>query len=520
MSSQPKDKDLESLETSLDAIETEDTGARLLKKYGQHPAWIYYYIAFLGLFLVLVILGVINFSVHPEEPMFLSLQEKIIHQQPVEIVGVEEVDTPQTSVNANGPEKSEAAKIKSIEYHFFTPEELQKIAPQISNDPAEELNIVKAEIFSFLGWLNNSSKFKKDGMDFANRSIQSNAQDPRHQRALALAHMANGQYERAKNILSGLKSATPDSLKDWMDGYLMIEAGRIQNGIVKLEQVRKNDPSFYPASYILIQQYLKLNQYSKAYEVAQFWKNKSLSNLAFVHLMAEVLDRQQQFVELVNYLTPFEAANPKDWIILYYLGKANTKLQKREIGKIYFKKVLDAQEHYLVEQIGQANFELGKIALYENNFKESIIYLLQASQRLPMDSSIRFYLASAYFKNEEYEKSIEIYQQMLLKDQNDPKIRIYLGMSYFESGQYQSAEKNFQLVLNQGSTEPLLLYYLAKVEDQKGNLPKSKEYLQRVLTVEPKHPLATKMLEKINSMMAPEPAETAPQEQPAQEPPQ
>ena len=180
---------------------------------------------------------------------------------------------------------------------------------------------------------------------------------------------------------------------------------------------------------------------------------------------------RDRYVEMVNYLTPFEKTYPKDWTILYYLGKGNNKLQKREIAKTYFKKVLGSQENYLVDQIGQANFELGKISLYENNYKDSIVQLVQASQRLPNDSNVRFYLASAYFKNEDYEKSIEIYQQMLLKDQNDPKIRIYLGMAYFELGQYQSAEKNFQLVLNQGSNEPLLFYYLAKVEDQKGNLP-------------------------------------------------
>jgi tetratricopeptide (TPR) repeat protein len=510
-----KDKDLESLETSLAAIESENTGARLLKKYGVHPSWIYYYIAFLGLFLVSMVLLIINFSVRPEEPMFLSLQENIIHQEAPPIIEPVKVEEPAAEVVANSKEtpKQETKTAKPLEYHFYTPEELQRIANQVTAETAEEYNLIKAEVFSMLGWFGNSQKFKKDGMDFANRVIQANAQEFKNQRALALAHLANGQYERARNILSGLKTTTGDSLKDWMDGYMMIEAGRIQGGMGKLEQVRKNDPSFYPASYILIQQYLKQNQFSKAYEVAQFWKGKSLSHLSFVQLMGEVLDRQQQYVEMVNYLTPFENTYPKDWTILYYLGKGNNKLQKREIAKTYFKKVLGSQENYLVDQIGQANFELGKISLYENNYKDSIVQLVQASQRLPNDSNVRFYLASAYFKNEDYEKSIEIYQQMLIKDQNDPKIRIYLGMAYFELGQYQSAEKNFQLVLNQGSNEPLLFYYLAKVEDQKGNLPKAKEYLQKVLAIEPKHPLAGKMLEKLNSMLAPEPATPATSEQ-------
>jgi pentatricopeptide repeat protein len=509
-----QDNDLESLENSLAAIENENTSSRHLRKYGNHPSWIYYYIAFLGLFLFLIILVIINFAAQPEEPVFLTLQEHVVKNKslPMDVV-----NTPKETPFAGITVEQEAAKFsESLNYHFYIPDELQRVANLISGESSEDYNLIKAEVYSLLGWFGNNQKFKKEGLDFANRLIQTNAHDFKNQRALALAHLSNGHYDRTRNILSGLKQPHSDSLKDWMDGYMLVEAGRIQGGISKLELVRKNDPSFYPASYILMQQYLKLSEFPKAYEIAQFWKGKSLSHLSFVQLMAEILDRQQQYVEMINYLTPFGSIYPKDWTIIYYLGKGNAKLQKREIAKTYFNKILSSQENYLVDQIGQANFELGKIALYENNYKDSITQLQLASQKLPNDTNIRFYLASAYFKSEDYEKAIEIYQQMLLKNQNDPKIRIYLGMAYFELGQYQSAEKNFYMVLNQGSNEPLLFYYLAKVEDQKGNLPKAKEYLQKVITIEPQHPLAIKMLEKINSMLVPEAASPASNSEPQQ----
>jgi pentatricopeptide repeat protein len=504
-----KDQDLASLETSLDAVEQENTHARLLAKYGDNPTWVFYYVAFLGLTLVIIILAILNFAPKPEEPVFLSLEQTSnnpIVQPLVEEVSVEAEAVPIEETSTTPIEPKSKAEVDKYTYRLFTPEELQKIANQIISDNSDESDATKAEVFSFLGWYSNLQKMKKDGMDFAVKALKADNQNKKNQRAMAMAYIANGLFEKAKVILSAYKDEK-DSFKEWMDGYLQIEAGRMQGGMAKLEQIRKSDPSFYPAAYILIQQYLKQNQFSKAYEIAQFWKKKSLFNVQFVHLMAEVLDKQQQYIELVNYLTPFDSTYPKDWVILYYLGKGNTKLQKRDVAKTYFKKVLDSQENYLVEQIGQANYEMGKIELYENNYKQSISHLLQASQRLPNDTSIRFYLASAYFKGEDYEKAIEIYQQMLLKDQNDPKIRIYLAMAYFELGQFQTAEKNLLLVLNQGSDEPLLLYYLAKIEDQKGNLPKAKEYLLAVLRVEPKHPLATKMLEKINSMI---PAESAP----------
>ncbi|MEZ4846227.1 MAG: hypothetical protein R2877_04550 [Bdellovibrionota bacterium] len=44
------------------------------------------------------------------------------------------------------------------EYRMFTPEELQKIANQISSDSSEELYVIKGEVFSF--WA-GTAMFKK-----------------------------------------------------------------------------------------------------------------------------------------------------------------------------------------------------------------------------------------------------------------------------------------------------------------------------------------------------------------------
>lgn len=502
MVKEAKDKDLASLESSLAAIE-DSTTAGYVDHF--HPAWVYYYICFLGLFVTAGFIAVINLSIRLEEPSFLSLNEP--HAK-TNVGDVKIASTPEPEVS-----NAEEPKIANTpyDYHFYTPEDLQKIADKISNNNAEELNIVKAEVLSFLAWYDGLSRLKKEGMDYANRCMQADAQNLRAQRALALAQISNGQYERARVILSGLHPTNQDSLKDWMDGYLLLVGGKPQAATTKFEQIRKVDPSFYPASYMLIQQYLKLNLVAQANQVAQFWRAKSLTNLAFVRLMAEILDRQQQYTELEYYLSPFESTYAKDWTVLYYLGKANAKLQKRDLAKTYFKKILDTQENYTVDQIGKTYFEAGKLTFAENNFKDSIENFFEASQRIPNDPNTRFYLASAYFKSEDYEKAIDIYQQMLLKDQNDPKIRIYLGMAYFELGQYQSAERNLQLVLNQGSTEPLLLYYLAKVEEQKGDLAKAKEYLQKILTIEPKYPQALKMLDKLGTTA---PAQAAPTTQP------
>lgn len=492
------DKDLASLESSLSATEETTNSTNRL-----HPSWVYYYLSFLVLLFTCGVLILINFSLRLEAPSFLALND-IKSRSNVSIKPIKQA----VEINQEPNKDSNPG-----DYHFFTPEELHKVVDRISANTSTDLNITKAEIYSFLGWYEGVIKMKKDGLDFATRCIQANSTNFRAQRAMALALLANGQYERAKVVLNGLHPENFDSLKEWMEGYILFVGGKSQSATTKFEQIRKSDPSFYPASYMLIQQYLKLNLLPQANDLAQFWKGKALTNLPFVHLMAEVLDRQQQYIELEYYLNPFESTYSKDWTVLFYLGRGNVRLQKRDLAKTYFKKILDTQENYTVDQIGKTYFEAGKLALYENNYKESIEDFFEASQRIPSDSNVRFYLASAYFKSEDYEKAIDIYKQMLLKDQNDPKIRIYLGMAYFELGQYQSAEKNLELVMNQGSSEPLLLYYLAKVADQKGDTTKAKEYLRKVLVIEPKYPQALKMMEKYNATQT---VPTAPQNKPAQ----
>ncbi len=240
----------------------------------------------------------------------------------------------------------------------------------------------------------------------------------------------------------------------------------------------------------------------QAREITEYWRSKSLSNLSFVHLVADLLDRQQQYVELVYYLNSFEKLYPRDWLVLFDLGKGNLKLQKKDLARSYYQRIVDAQENYLVDQIGKTYFELGKMSLFENDYKTSVKDLYQASQRIPNDMNVKFYLASAYFKNEDYENAIDVYKLMLAKDQSDPKIRIYLGMTYFEVGQHKLAEKNLLTVYNQGSEESLLLYYLAKVEEQKGNIANAQSYLQKILTADPKHVLAKKMMERLKSQPA------------------
>ena len=199
-----QDKDLESLESSLAAIESENTGARLLKKYGVHRSWIYYYIAFLGLSLLSIILVIINFSVHPEEPMFLSLQENIIHREAVPVFEiVKQPEVPVVEVSEKNEKPKQDIKVsKPLEYHFYTPEELQKIANQVTSETSEEFNLIKAEVFSLLGWFGNSQKFKKDGMDFANRLIQANSQDLKNPRAPSPAEFPPTRTRTGRDVPS------------------------------------------------------------------------------------------------------------------------------------------------------------------------------------------------------------------------------------------------------------------------------------------------------------------------------
>lgn len=502
-----QDPDLISLESSLDAVESE-AKLRNNPKYGPHPSWTYYYLCFLSLLFTLAILGIINGS-RPTEPKFVELTgaapKKIKAESEIKPELTEEERVAQEEAKNTTPKSNPLSD--PWNYSTFTPEQLQKISNQLMSNPSSEFNVIRAEIYAFLGWYDDMPKMKKEAQNYANLSFKTDLQNPRFIRAMALTYMMLDQTEKARTYFSQVGGKLHDSLTSWIDAYLLIKTGKNQSGIEKLEAIRKKDPSFYPASYVLIQEYLRQNSLVQAREITEYWRSKSLSNLSFVHLVADLLDRQQQYVELVYYLNSFEKLYPRDWLVLFDLGKGNLKLQKKDLARSYYQRIVDAQENYLVDQIGKTYFELGKMSLFENDYKTSVKDLYQASQRIPNDMNVKFYLASAYFKNEDYENAIDVYKLMLAKDQSDPKIRIYLGMTYFEVGQHKLAEKNLLTVYNQGSEEPLLLYYLAKVEEQKGNIANAQSYLQKILTADPKHVLAKKMMERLKSQPAVPPAE-------------
>lgn len=516
----PKENENEivSLESSLSA----ETEAESIAPKEKFPTWIYYYLAFLGLLFTLAILGMINTS-RPEDPMLLTLHEvpkKFASPEPTTVP--EEVESateePQPVVVEASSKKIEVTKedpkptISLLDdplfyYPTYSPDDLRKAFNKLQTIKNKELDVVRAEVYSLLGWYEGQPKFKADGLAAAAKAVKANPQDFRANRDLALANYLSNQLDQARHYHHLINGKLFDSLTKWIAAMIASKTINAQT-ITAVEQIRKADINFFPASYTLIQEYLKQNQLAKAREIVEFWRDKSLTSPAFVHLVAELLDRQQQYVELIYYLNSFEKVYPKDWLILFHLAKANQKLQKRDLAKSYFQRILDHPENFTVEQIGSTYFEFGKLHLLDEKPKEAVQNLYQASQRLPNDQNVKFYLASAYYKNDDFEKAIEVYQQMIVTEKYDPKIRIYIGMAYFEAGQYRLAEKNLMVSLNQGYRDPLLLYYLAKIEEQRGNLPKTRDYLQQILSVDPNYIMAKKMLEKLNAPVATEAKQT------------
>ncbi len=500
---QNKDPDLLTLESSLIAVE-DDPKTNTQIKYGPHPRWIYYYISFLFLMLVLAILAIINFLPHPEAPMFLSLHNPEVIQPATPMASEAPTTEATVAAPAEQPVTNEQKQSSAVTNPIsFIPEQLRKQINQLKDDTSIELAPVKAEAYSFLGWYENNQKFKQDGLSFAVKYQETDKESFRSKRDMAFAQFALGQYEKTKAFLTTAKKADRDSLTDWMDAMVSMESKKEADAVAKLEQIVAVDQNFYPAAYVLIKQYIKQNQMIQANTLASRWRTKGVSNLAFAHLIGQILERQQQYVDLVFYFSSLEGTYPNDWTILFSLGKSQMKLQKSELAMGYFQKIIASQDLYSPDQMSKTYFEMGKQQLTDGKMEASIQSLQSAVLKSPEDVNIKYYLANAFFKHENYEKAIEVYQQILNREKHDPKIRIYLGMAYFESGQFQIAEKNFVVALNQGLNEPLLYYYLAKTEENKGNLVKTREYLQRVLAIDPKHALATKMLEKLKSTAVP-----------------
>jgi predicted Zn-dependent protease len=105
---------------------------------------------------------------------------------------------------------------------------------------------------------------------------------------------------------------------------------------------------------------------------------------------------------------------------------------------------------------------LGLVEARQNNFNEAIPYLRSALELNPSATQYKFDLALSYMENEEYDKSEELFDDLMYTYSEDQSLLVYVCELYQHKGELDKAIKIIEAIPYEERGEPRLPYQLAK----------------------------------------------------------
>ena len=210
--------------------------------------------------------------------------------------------------------------------------------------------------------------------------------DPRHQYALGLVHLNRGDIDEAIRYLNMSLSLSPNY-------YLALNA-------LGLAYFMKGNPQ---ESTKYLQKSLAINPtFSEA-----------RNNLGMVYQEMGFIDKaEREFIIATADKNYNSRENP-----YYNLAKLYLDKEKLDEALEYVQKALE-----LNKKMAMAHNLKGTIHEKLKNFDEAIESYTEALKIFPQDINLNFNLAVAYFKNNEFKKAKEIFENILSKA-TDPEMR-------------------------------------------------------------------------------------------------
>ncbi len=105
---------------------------------------------------------------------------------------------------------------------------------------------------------------------------------------------------------------------------------------------------------------------------------------------------------------------------------------------------------------------LGLVEARQNNFTEAIPYLRSALELNPSSTQYKFDLALSYMENGEYDRSEELFDDLMYNYSEDQSLLVYVCELYQHKGELDKAIKIIEAIPYEERGEPRLPYQLAR----------------------------------------------------------
>lgn len=125
--------------------------------------------------------------------------------------------------------------------------------------------------------------------------------------------------------------------------------------------------------------------------------------------------------------------------------------------------ICDPDSHYILRRLPILLIRMGKQ-------KEAEKWLRTAIEKAPNDLQDRLLLARLNIRNNEIDKAIVLYNELIAISPEDESLQVRLGILYSEQHQYEKAEQTFKKVLALKKDSVFAHLYLARLAVQAGDL--------------------------------------------------
>lgn len=300
------------------------------------------------------------------------------------------------------------------------------------------------------------------------------------------------QEAQLKELNQQIKDSPENSSLYNERARLHLELGQINQAfrdINRALEINGNHPDYLITLsdvYFVMGQFERTEQTLNAILIHDDEHVEAMLKLAQLYLYKE--DHGKTFAFLSRALS----LAPDDQRIFFLSGLTHKDLNDTSKALRDFHRTIQAdQDHY------DAWMQLGVIAAAQND--SSAIHFFNNALDISPESTEAYYsLGMFYQENEQYEKAIEVYYQLINANPNYPKAYYNLGYIHLNfTDDYEKAEQYFRKVLHLNPEDVNAVFNLGSSLEQQGNYQEARDKYQQTLEMEENYPLGIEGLNRL-----------------------
>lgn len=191
--------------------------------------------------------------------------------------------------------------------------------------------------------------------------------------------------------------------------------------------------------------------------------------------------QEENYAEVIKLLDKASKEEPNNAQVPYLTGRAYMDMNN-------YKKAATFVEKAIAMDSSRSNwiYECGLIYYAIPDYKKSLHYILLAGEKgYKRTSDYLENLGNAYINTGQYDKGLEMLNEVLTKKPEDPELLFQVAQANFKVGKYDSAIETWDRVLEHDKSNAEALYMIGLCYQKKGDKQKGQQLCDKAIDMDP-----------------------------------